>query len=306
MKDPYDVLGVARDAGQDDIRRAYRRLAKDHHPDLNPGNAAAEARFKEVSAAYHLLSDADQRARFDRGEIDAEGQERARHGGWRDYAETGEGARYGGGGAWTTDDLEAMFGSMFGGGGARRGGPGRGQDRHYTLTIGFVEAVVGGTRRLSLPDGGTLDVRIPPGTEDGQMLRLRGKGGVGWNGGPAGDALIRVGVAPHRFFTREGQDIRLDLPVTLAEAVLGGQVEVPTPGGAVRMRIPAGSDSGTVLRLRGRGVPAHGGGGAGDLYATLRIVIGKPDPALEAFLRGWTPAETPDPRAGMTETEVPS
>ncbi|WP_201727938.1 DnaJ C-terminal domain-containing protein [Acidocella sp. C78] len=306
MKDPYDVLGVARDAGQDDIRRAYRRLAKDHHPDLNPGNAAAEARFKEVSAAYHLLSDADQRARFDRGEIDAEGQERARRGGWRDYADTGEGARYGGGGPWTTDDLEAMFGSMFGGGGAGRGGPGRGQDRHYTLTIGFVEAVVGGTRRLSLPDGGTLDVRIPPGTEDGQMLRLRGKGGVGWNGGPAGDALIRVSVAPHRFFTREGQDIRLDLPVTLAEAVLGGQVEVPTPGGAVRMRIPAGSDSGTVLRLRGRGVPMHGGSAAGDLYATLRIVIGKPDPALEAFLRGWTPDETPDPRAGMTEAEVPS
>lgn len=307
MRDPYEILGLAKDASQDEIRKAYRKLAKVHHPDLNPGNKAAETKFKEISAANQLLADAEQRARFDRGEIDADGQERPQHRSYRDYAEAGAGARYGGGewtgappGGWTTDDLEAMFGAH-----AQRGrhASARGQDARYTLTIGFLDALNGGTRRLTLPDGGVLDVKIPPGTEDGQTLRLRGKGGEGWNGGPAGDALIRVTVAPHSFYVRDGQDIRLDLPVTIAEAALGGAIEVPTPGGAVRMRVPAGSDNGTVLRLRGRGAPAHGGKAAGDLYATLRITIGKPDAALETFLHDWRPEGATDPRAGMTETE---
>lgn len=311
MKDPYEILGVARNASQDDIRRAYRRLAKTHHPDLNPGNAEAEKKFKEISTANGLLSDPEQRARFDRGEIDAEGHEQAPRHTYRDYADAGAGARYGGGwtgapqGGWTTDDLEAMFGSMFGGGPGPGGRPraARGADAHYTLTIDFLDAVNGATRRLTLPEGGVLDVRIPPGTEDGHTLRLRGKGQAGWNGGPPGDALIAITVAPHKFFTRDGQDIRLDLPVSLPEAVLGGPVEVPTPGGAVRMRIPAGSDSGTVLRLRGRGVPAHGGKPEGDLYATLRVTVGKPDKALEDFLRAWQPEQKTDPRAGMTGTD---
>lgn len=312
MKDPYETLGVARNASQDDIRRAYRKLAKAHHPDLNPGNAAAEAKFKEISAANQLLSDPEQRARFDRGEIDAAGQEQAPRHSYRDYAEAGAGERYGaagnrGGappGGWTTDDLEAMFSSMFSGAQARggRSQAAQGSDVHYALTIDFLDAVNGATRRLTLPDGGVLDVKIPPGTEDGQTLRLRGKGGEGWNGGPPGDALIRISVAPHKFFVRDGQDIRLDLPVSLAEAVLGGPVEVPTPGGPVRMRVPAGSDSGAVLRLRGRGVPAHGGKVAGDLYATLRVTIGRSDEKLAAFLREWKPEGAKNPRAGMTET----
>jgi len=159
--------------------------------------------------------------------------------------------------------------------------------------------VTGATRRLTLPDGRTLDVKLPPGTLDGQVLRLRGQGGGGWNGGSSGDALVEITIAPHRFFTRDGNDIRLDLPVTLTEAILGGPVEVPTPSGPVRMHIPAGSDTGTRLRLRRRGVPAHAGQDAGDLYAALRVVVGKPDAALEAFLKDWKPEDPVSPRQAM-------
>jgi DnaJ-class molecular chaperone len=304
LDDPYKTLGVARDASQDDIRRAYRKLAKQHHPDLNPGNAKAEAQFKEVSAANELLSDPDKRARFDRGEIDAEGQEQAPRQTYRDYADSEPGRRYGhagpASGGWSQEDLSDLFGGMFNQG--RRDGAGspiRGEDEHYTLTTPFLDAVLGATQRLTLPDGRTLDVKIPPGTTDGQVLRLRSQGGAGWNSGPAGDALIEIRVAPHAYFTRDGQDIRLDLPVSLQEAVLGGPVEVRTPAGPVRMRIPPHADSGTELRLRGRGVPAHGGMPAGDLYATLRVVVGKPDAALEEFLRNWKPEQPANPRQAM-------
>lgn len=306
LDDPYKLLGVARDAGAEEIRKAYRRLAKQFHPDLNPGNAKAEERFKAISAANALLSDPVTRGKFDRGEIDAEGHERApQHGAhgpsYRDYAETDPGRRY----AWREDDLSDLFGSVFGAGDFdETGGPGtkrprRGHNEHYALAIEFLDAVNGATPRLTLPDGRVLDVRIPPGTVDGQTLRLRGQGGRGTDGGPNGDALIDIHVRPHRFFTRDGRDIRLDLPVSLSEAVLGGPVEVPTPQGKVRMQIPKGSDSGTKLRLRGRGVAAHGKMAAGDLYATLRVVIGKPDAALEEFLRNWKPETASDPRSTM-------
>lgn len=304
LDDPYKTLGVARDASQDDISRAYRKLAKQHHPDLNPGNAKAEERFKVVASANELLSDPEKRGRFDRGEIDAGGHEQAPRPSYRDYAEGEPGRRYGRAGpqpeGWSTEDLGDIFGSMFNG----RGRPGgdaimRGQDERFTLAADFIDTVVGATRRLTLPDGRTLDVKIPPGSTDGQVLRLRSQGGGGWNGGPAGDALIEIHVTPHRIFKRDGQDIRLELPVTLQEAVLGGPVEVPTPGGPVRMRVPARSDGGTELRLRGRGVPAHGGLAAGDLYAKLRVVLGTPDAALEEFLRSWTPEHPADPRAAM-------
>jgi len=304
LEDPYTTLGVPRDASADDIRRAYRKLAKQHHPDLNPGNAAAEERFKGVSAANELLSDPDKRARFDRGEIDAAGQERAPEPSYRHYADAGSGRRYAGAGPeagdWSAEDLGDIFGTIFEQ--ERRAGaaaPRRGRDAHYTLTTDFLDAVNGATRRLTLPDGGTLYVKIPPGSREGQMLRLRGKGSPGRNGGPDGDALIEIHVTPHRFFERDGQDIRMELPVGLAEAVLGGPVEVPTPGGPVRMRVPPHSDTGTELRLRGRGVPAHGGEAAGDLYARLRVVLGTPDAALEAFLRSWKPESPADPRRGM-------
>jgi len=305
--DPYTVLGVARDASADELRRAYRKLAKQHHPDLNPGNKAAEERFKAVSVAYDLLGDADKRARFDRGEIDAAGQERQEQRGYRSYAETAQGDRYGSGGwqreEWHPEDLEDIFGDMFAGRAQQPNAPRKGRDALYGLTVDFLDAVNGANKRLTLPDGRTLDVKVPVGMQDGQTLRLRGQGGPGRNGGKAGDALIEIHVAPHKFFRRDGQDIRLDLPVTFKEAVLGGPVTVPTPGGKLRVTVPAGSDTGKELRLRGRGVPAHGGQPAGDLYVTLRVVIGATDAALETFLRSWQPEQDVDPRREMEAGE---
>ncbi|GAB2175121.1 DnaJ C-terminal domain-containing protein [Dongia sp. agr-C8] len=298
LDDPYQTLGVARDAGAEEIRKAYRKLAKQLHPDLNPGNAKAEERFKAVAAAYALLADPVTRGKFDRGEIDAEGHERAAQAGprgpfYRNYAEADHGHRY----AWHAEDLSDLFGSAFDEEGTPR--PRRGHNEHYALAVEFLDAVNGATPRLTLPDGRVLDVKIPPGTVEGQTLRLRGQGGRGRNGGPNGDALIDIHVKPHRFFTRDGRDISLDLPVSLAEAVLGGPVEIPTPRGKVRMQIPKHADSGTKLRLRGRGVAAHGKVAAGDLYATLRVVVGKPDAALEEFLRNWKPEPPLEPRRAM-------
>ena len=225
MEDPYKTLNVSRDASQDDIRRAYRNLAKQLHPDLNPGNAKAEERFKTVSVANELLSDPEKRGRFDRGEIDAAGHEQAPQSSYRHYAEGEDGRRYGGAGpesgGWSAEDFEDMFGSMFHEG--RRPGskaPRPGRDGRYLLTTDFLAAVNGATRRLTLPDGRTLDVKIPPGTAEGQVLRLRGQGNPGANGGANGDALIEIHIDPHRFFERDGQDIRLVLPVTLPEPFL--------------------------------------------------------------------------------------
>ncbi len=304
--DPYAALGVKRDASADEIRRAYRALAKKHHPDLNPGDAAAEARFKDIAAAADLLEDADKRARFDRGEIDATGAPAPERSFYRGYAE-GEGAARYRGGVGDEAELGDIFGEFFnrqaGAGGARAGAGMRmrGRDQRYELGVDFLDAVNGATRRLGLPDGRDLDVVIPPGIEDGQALRLRGQGGPGAGGGPAGDALITVGVLPHPFFRREGADLHVALPVSLREAVLGAKVTVPTPRGSVAMTIPPRSDAGRQLRLRGRGVAAHGHRAAGDLYATLQVVIGPVDEALEAFLKDWAAAPGEDPRAAMLE-----
>ncbi len=304
-QDPYKTLGIARSATPDDIRKAYRKLAKQHHPDLNPGNNASEERFKKVSAANELLSDPEKRARFDRGEIDAGGQAQAQGPSYRDYADNDAGRRYSRAGPdaseWNSEDISDMFGSMFGTGRARGDGRMRGRDEHYSLTTDLLNAVNGATRRLTLPDGRTLDVKIPVGTTGGQVLRLRGQGAAGQGGSQSGDALITVQVNPHSFFDRSGNDIRLILPVTISEAVLGGPVQVPTPQGPVKMQIPAHSDSGTELRLRGRGVPAHGGQAAGNLYAKLRIIIGTPDAALEEFLTQWKPQAPFNPRDAMED-----
>ncbi len=297
MTDPYQTLGVAKDASADDIRRAYRKLAKKHHPDLNPGNKASEEKFKAVSAANDLLSDPEKRARFDRGEIDAAGDPRPERQTYRSYADTGAGMRYGTGDQAGMGDI---FSDLFSQSYERANRPARGRDVAYTLDVDFIDAVSGTQQRLSLPDGRSLDVRVPAGMEDGQTLRLRGQGGEGVNGGPAGDALITVSVFPHTFFRREGNDIHLDLPLTLKEAVLGGRVTIPTVTGSVAMTIPARSDTGKVLRLRGRGVPAHGNHPAGDQLVTLKIVVPDADDALEEFLRSWKPAKEADPRRGMT------
>jgi len=304
LEDPYKALGVAKDATAAQIRSAYRKLAKQHHPDLNPGDAEAEQRFKTVSAANDLLSDPDRRGRFDRGEIDASGQPQAPRSSYREHAEGPAGGRYGPGatyaGGWDEDAFADLFGSAFNGG--ARGGrdtPRRGGDERYTLRTDFLSAVNGATQRLTLPGGRALDAIIPAGTMDGQVLRLRGQGEAGANGGPSGDALIEIHVAPHAFFERDGRDIRMALPVTLAEAVLGGAVATPTPGGFVQLRIPPHSENGFELRLRGRGVPAHGGHPAGDLYARLKVMVGPPDPELDAFLKAWRPAQPFAPRQAM-------
>ena len=312
VEDPYKVLGVTREASADDIRAAYRKLAKQHHPDLNPGDKASEERFKAISAAYELLSDPDKRGRYDRGEIDASGAERPpERPFYRGFAEGQEGGKYHRGGDIDPDDLNDIFASFFrqgrGGGGGAAEGPEfrlRGEDRLYVLPVDFTDAVAGATRRLTLPDGKNLDITIPPGTEDGQVLRLRGQGGPGLNGGPPGDALIEVHVAPHPFFRREGDDIHIEVPVTLAEAVLGGRIMVPTPSGPVAMTVPKQSDSGTRLRLRGKGVPAHRGRTAGDQYVTLRIVLGEnaADRELTEFLERWAPGHAFDPRRSMLQS----
>ena len=295
--DPYKTLGIARDATPEAIKSAYRKLARQHHPDLNPGKPEAEAKFKAVSAAHDLLSDPERRGRFDRGEIDAEGQEQrpaGYGGGYRQHADAAQGERYAEAGGF-----EDIFADMFEARGRAASGPRRGRDGNYRLAVPFRSAVLGATERLTLPDGQVLDVKIPPGVVTGQVLRLRGQGGAGRNGGPAGDALIELEVADHPLYRREGMDLRMELPVSLAEAVLGAAVEVPTPSGTLRVTLPAGSDTGRQIRLRGKGVAAAGSRPAGDLFLTLRVVIGKPDAALETFLRSWTPEHPHDPRAGL-------
>ncbi len=294
---PYDVLGVSKSATPDEIRGAFRALAKKNHPDLHPGDAAAEARFKAANAANDLLSDPDKRAKFDRGEIDAEGQPTPDRSFYRDYAQQAGGARYRPGGANERDDMGDIFGAFFR---EQANRPVRGRDRSYRLDVPFLDAVTGATERLTLPDGATLDVRIPPGIDDGQVLRLRGKGDPGGLGGAAGDALIEVSVLPHPLYRRDGHDLVMELPVTYAEAVLGGKVEAPTPNGRVTLTVPPRSDAGTRLRLRGRGVAARGGQPAGDLFVVLKLVAGPIDPALETFLKEWAPQHAGyDPRANL-------
>ncbi len=296
-RNPYDVLGVKKDASDEEIRAAYRKLAKRYHPDLNPGNKEAEARFKEISAANDLLSDKDKRARYDRGEIDESGMERPTAHAWRGFAEGASGEKYHAAEGISPEDLDELFG-MFGrrreGGGFRMRGP----DQSYVLTVDFLDAVNGARRRLELGPGHTLDVTVPAGVTDGQILRLKGQGLPGIGGGPAGDALIEIRVAPHPVFRREGHDVHVELPVGLAEAVLGARVSVPTPTGDVSMSIPPDSNTGRVLRLRGKGV-RRPDGTHGDEYVTLKVVLPEGrDPELAAFLKELAPKHPYDPRKG--------
>src|SRR5690606_18574930 len=258
-EDPYALLGVPKNASDEDIRRAFRKLAKELHPDLNPGDKAAVERFKKVSAAHELLGDPEKRKRYDRGEIDASGEPRhayQRQGaagagpfGWR-------GARPGG----PPPDFEDIgfsdiFSEIFGGARGARGtrftGGIRGSDVRYTLEIDFLEAVTGARKRVTMPEGGMLDLTVPEGVQDGQVLRLKGKGGPGFRGGEPGDALVEIKVRPHPQFKRVGDDITLDLPISIDEAILGAKVEVPTISGRVQLTIPKGTSSGRVFRLRG-------------------------------------------------------
>jgi DnaJ-class molecular chaperone len=296
QKDPYEILGVAPTASAADIQKAYRKLAKKLHPDLNPGNADAEEKFKEIASAYGLVGDAEKRKRFDSGEIDAEGAEQPPQSYYKDYASSERDHPYADNSGFADFmDSEDVFAELLMRS-ARAQANRRGHDIEFKLPIEFIDSIAGANKRLKLLDGGTLDVTIPPGIVEGQVLRLRGKGAPGSGKGGFGDALIEVEIKSDRFFTREGDDIYLELPVTLTEAVLGARIRVPTPTGAVTMAVPKGSNTGTVLRLKGKGAPRHAGG-YGDQFVKLKVMLPKePGPELEAFVSGWENGKMYNPR----------
>ncbi|MBN9264512.1 MAG: DnaJ domain-containing protein [Hyphomicrobium sp.] len=291
--DLYTVLGIARGAQEDEIRRAYRRLAKELHPDVRPDDPAASERFKRVTAAYDILGDATKRRRYDDGEIDAQGEP------VRTYARNGAGA----GGGWANGfggrdtGVTDIFSDLFGARGTR--GPGfslRGQDVRYTLEVDFMEAVGGAKKRVTMPEGGTLDLTVPEGVSDGQVLRLKGKGAPGLRGGENGDALVEIHIRPHPKFKRLGNDILLELPITIDEAVLGGKIEVATISGRVALQIPKSTSSGRIFRLKGKGVRSATDGSVGDQLVTIRIVMPENvDESLSYFMAEWRQRNRYDP-----------
>ena len=315
--DPYSTLGVQRGASEAEIKKAYRKLAKELHPDRNKDNPKASERFSKVTQAYDLLSDADKRARFDRGEIDGDGNPTSPFG-YGGQAGPGGGFRPGAGGfdfggAAEGPDLADVFEGLFSGrGGGAAGGTGgfsggfggfgrrqsapKGANIAYRLPVPFVDAAALKPQRIPLGDGSTIDLKLPPGVESGTQMRLAGKGQPGPGG--AGDAIVTVEVQPHRFFTRDGDDVRLDLPVSLSEAVLGAQVRVPTVEGPVMLTVPKGSSSGKVLRLKGRGFHRKGGG-RGDQLVTLMVDLPVDDDALVEFVQRWDGAGRGNPRGAL-------
>jgi DnaJ-class molecular chaperone len=317
-RDLYEILGVKRGASDAEIKRAYRKLAKELHPDRNKNDPRAAERFKQVSAAFAILEDAEKRAQYDRGEIDADGNPRMP----QDFGGAGGGFRASAGpGGATRFEFEGdpmdLFAELFGrgAGGAGRGprgfgggpdgmggmggmggrfGAGRGADVHYRLSVPFIDAARLTPQRITLPGGRTLEVKLPPGLASGTQIRLAGQGEAGPGG--AGDALITIDIAPHRQFSRDGDDVRLTLPVRLDEAVLGAKVRVPTVDGPVALSIPAGSSSGRVLRLRGKGFHRKGGE-RGDQLVTLMVDLPADDAELRAFATRWEGAARHNPRA---------
>lgn len=301
--DPYKILGLERTATQDEIRKAYRRLAKSLHPDLHPDDPRKQAEFQAVSAAHDLLRDPEKRRLFDTGEIDASGQERPERRYYHQYAGQEAGQRYDQGfGMGETEDLSDLFSGIFG---RRQRGRDQGQafhargsDLRYHLEVDFLEAARGAKRAVTMPDGKSIEIAIPPGVREGQTLRLRGKGGPGFGQGPAGDALVTVAVAPHPVFTRDGDNIELELPVTFEEAVLGARVDVPTVDGTVAMTIPKGASSGRRLRLKGKGI--RRGRTAGDQVVRLKIVLPPTiDRDMEDLAKRWGELTDFDPRADL-------
>lgn len=300
MDDPYKALGLSKTATQDEIKKAYRKIAKTDHPDLNTDPAATE-RFKAASAAYELLKDPDQRARFDAGEIDARGNERQQQF-YRDFAERGESpyrqyssASYGD----FADVFDDLFGDRVGGAGFRPHGGGqrfsmRGQDIRYSVDVDFLTAATGGTTRITLADGNTLDVKIPEGASDGQIIRLRGKGGEGHGSGGRGDAYLSLNIIPHPSWSRDGNNVTITLPISIDEAILGGRIEVSTLSGKVAMNVPRGASSGQRLRLKGKGIKG------GDQYVRLEIKAPSHiDDELSEFMKKWREDNAYNPRQEM-------
>jgi DnaJ-class molecular chaperone len=296
-QDLYAILGVKRTATNDEIRRAYRKLAKDLHPDQNKGDVRAEEQFKRVSAAFAVLGNPEKRKRYDAGEIDAMGNERA------NPFYSGDGRTDGFGGFHPENgDFSDLFGDLFG----RRGASGaftmRGMDYRYNLEIGFLEAVNGAKKRVQFPDNETLDISVPSGVESGQTLRLKHKGGPGAGRGEPGDALIELKVQPHPLFGREGDNITLEVPVSLNEAILGARIEVPTIDGRVTVAVPKGASSGQILRLRGKGIKNSRTGALGDQLITLKIMLpAQIDSELERFMNDWMQKYPYDPRSRLRE-----
>jgi len=272
---PYSILGVSRSASESEIKKSYRRKAKSLHPDQHPGDKAKAEAFKKVSSAYEILGDETKRAQYDRGEIDGEGQPRGFPGGG------GQGPM----GGTNGDPFEDILSGIFGGGRNRRGpGPRKGRDTRYRVEVTFTDSIVGARRRMKMPDGQSLDITIPPGVETGQTLRLKSQGHASLYGGAPGDALVEITVHKHKLWTREGDDVRMPVPISLDTAVLGGTVNVETPAGMMNLKVPEGANTGAVLRLRGKGVQRASK--AGHLYARLEIVLEDPKAAdLRSFAK---------------------
>ena len=310
MADPYQTLGVARTASEADIKKAYRKLAKELHPDKNKDNPKATERFSLVTNAYDLLTDKDKRARFDRGEIDGDGNPASPFGFGGGQSGFGGGTggfrpQQGGGGFESGPDLSDVFEGLFSGGANKGGGFGgfgrrqaqpKGANVGYRLNVPFVDAAMLTAQRITLADGKPIDLKLPANLENGTQMRLAGKGQAGPGG--VGDGIVTINIQPHRFFIREGDDVRLDLPISLAEAVLGASVRVPTVEGAVMLTIPKGTSSGKVLRLRGRGFHKKDGG-RGDQLVTLMVDLPVDDDALVEFVQGWPGRDKGNPRGGM-------
>jgi DnaJ-class molecular chaperone len=303
MNDPYETLGVTRSATDDEIKDAFKKLARKFHPDLHPGDKAAEAKFKDISAANDLLKDKEKRHRFDAGEIDASGAARPQERFYRDFADgpsyTSHAAQDG---FESNEDLEEFLARAFAGGGQRSKGTfrERGQDVSYVLPVAFLDAANGAARTITLPDGKTLQVTVPEGAEDRQMLRLKEQGMPGFGGGPPGDAYVELHVEPHPFFRRKDDNIHVEVPVTMKEAVLGGRIEVPTVGQPVTVTVPKGSNTGTTLRLRERGIRNRKTGQRGHQLITLKVLLPTAEePDLVAFLEKWQPKTQQDPRKEM-------
>lgn len=296
-EDLYSILGVSRQATDEEIRRAFRKLAKSNHPDVNPGNAAAAERFKKITAANEILGDPAKRRAYDAGEIDARGEPRAQA--WSRYARGGARTRAG---ATPFDEMGIgdIFSDIFNKSQGPRGwgaeAAGRGRDVRYALEIDFLESVQGARKRVTLPEGGALDLNVPEGVVDGQTLRLKGKGGTGFNSGSSGDALIEIKVRPHPQFKRQGNDIAVDVPIAIDEAVLGARIEVPTVSGRVQLNIPKGTSSGQTFRLKGKGVKAKSGD-YGDQLVTVKIAMpDEIDESLAYFFSEWRQKHGYDPR----------